>query len=107
MDKPLKPLGPQRPFELPSHFNIWVESVPAFAHLQIFRTHLECDDLKRTLESKAFNPRDEEAAARAWLEFMSLVGNIIITSVMPPDMLARFHPTTGGGMRLLEKEDES
>ena len=92
---------------MPSHFDIWVEVSQGFAHLHTFKVHLQCDGLNRTLESKAFNPKKDEEAARAWLEFMSLVGNIIITSVMPPDMLARFQPVSGGGMRLLDKEDES
>ena len=104
---PIKLKPQQAPFTMPAQFHLWVECKEAFAPLHVFRVHLECDGLKRTLESKAFNPRSQQAAATAWLEFMSLVGNIIITSVMPPDMLARFQPTSGGGMRLLNQEGEN
>lgn len=105
MDK-LIPPGPSRPFELPAHFSIWIESQNTFAHLNVFRVHLQCDGLNKTLESKAFNPRKEQDAARAWLEFMGLVGNILIMSVMPPDMLQHFHPTEGGGMRIVTPDKE-
>ena len=98
--------GTSRPFELPAHFSLWFESHNTFAHLHVFRAHLQCDGLNRTQESKAFNPKKPEEAARAWLEFMSLVGNVLVLSVMPPDMLQRFHPVEGGGMRLKGTEPE-
>lgn len=106
MDKTLQILGSSRPFELPSHFDIWITCDQTFAHLHTFKAHLGCDGLKRTLESKAFNPRNPEDSARAWLEFMSLTGNIIITSVMPPDMISRFQPVSCGGMRLMGSQEE-
>lgn len=102
----LKPLGPQKPFELPSHLDLWIEVEQRFADLHVFKVHLQCDGLCRTLESKAFNPRRPEETARAWLEFMSLTGNIIVTSVMPPDILHKFQPVEGGGMHLIEEEEE-
>jgi hypothetical protein len=106
MDKKLIPPGPSRPFELPAHFSLWLSSENTFAHLHIFKASLECKGLKRVQESKAFNPRDPEAAAQAWLEFMSLVGNVLILSVMPPDMQVRFMPVDGGGMRLITPDKE-
>jgi hypothetical protein len=109
MDKKIE-LGPSRPFELPAHFSLWIESENTFAHLHIFRAHLQCAGLNKTVESKAFNPRDPQKAATAWFEFMGLVGNVLVTSIMPPDMLQHFHPVSGGMSLVLPeegKEEES
>jgi hypothetical protein len=109
MDKKIE-LGSSRPFELPAHFSLWIEAENTFAHLNIFRAHLQCGMLKKTVESKAFNPTKAEDTAKAWFEFMGLVGNILVMGVMPPDMLQHFQPVSGG-MRLVlpeeGKEEES
>lgn len=92
-------------FPMPAEFKVFTECLQTFAHLHVFRVTLECDGVQKEIESKAFDPRDPQQAAMAWLEFMSLTGNVIITSVMPPDMLSRFIPTQGGGMRIISPEE--
>ena len=108
MNTPITPAPvPSRPFELPAHFSVWITCEPKIAHLHTFKAHLEVDGLCRTVESKAFHPGKAKDATQAWLEFMSLTGNIMITSVMPPDMQINFEPILGGGMRVIDGKERA
>lgn len=86
------------PFQMPSHFDVWLErtrkmiwdeNLNKFVPHHVFKAHIKCESLAKTVEGKPFVVTSKEVEDAAWVEFMTMLSNTMVFSVMTPQVAKR------------------